>query len=200
MSNIDKIMSMLDWNNSLKVQERGVKLGKKVSSFNVFIQPGHPGFTKNVWGNCAKIIVSKTDETLNPYLVELLEWIEDLNWPGALIILERLKEFSKVNMLAFVFDLCVKRASATENYSWLGNMSELLGNHALLGSLEEECLAVLFKSKNEKVRFMAASNCLQMNLYINESKGILSSIKAQSQQMWQEESTFLSQVVQSEFS
>ena len=80
--NIDEIMDMLDWNNSIEVQEKGIELGGKVRCINVFLQPGHPGHCKNVWDNCAKILSQKSDETLKPYISNLLEWIEDSNWPG----------------------------------------------------------------------------------------------------------------------
>lgn len=60
---------------------------------NVFLQPGNPG--KYVWENCAMIFSEKTDQELRSYLYRLLVWLQDMNWPGAFIIAERLK---KVNM------------------------------------------------------------------------------------------------------
>ena len=40
MVNIDYIMELLDWNNSIEKQEQGVELAKEVKCINVFLQPG----------------------------------------------------------------------------------------------------------------------------------------------------------------
>ena len=44
------------------------------------------------WENCAKVICEKTDEELNKYTCEMLEWLQDINWPGAFLIMERLEK------------------------------------------------------------------------------------------------------------
>lgn len=74
MIDIDYIMSLLDWNNSEEEQEKGIELAKKVKCINVFLQPVFP-FGKNVWDNCAKVLDSKTNEELSPYLTELMTWL-----------------------------------------------------------------------------------------------------------------------------
>ena len=93
MYSIDEIMEMLDSslerNNSCEIQKQGIELGKKIKCLDVFFQPVYPS-GKLVWENCAKIIVSKTDEELEPYIFKMFEWLDDINWPGALIIFERL--------------------------------------------------------------------------------------------------------------
>ena len=65
-----------------------------MKSINVFLQPTDKYHNQNVWENCAAILAKRSDEELSYYLVELLEWLQDLNWPGALVILDRLKAFS----------------------------------------------------------------------------------------------------------
>lgn len=97
MYSIDKIMQMLDSsyekNNSEEVQNKGIELGKEVKFFDIFFQPKYPS-GKMVWENCAKIICDKTNEELEPYLDKMFEWVEDLNWPGALLIFERLVDMA----------------------------------------------------------------------------------------------------------
>ena len=143
MCNIDEIMNMLDWNNNAETQQKGIELAKDIKSINVFILPMHPGCSKNVWDNCAIILADKSDEVLNPYLIRLLEWIKDINWPGALIILDRLKRFSETSMLYFAVKVCVKKAVATNDRIWLGSMSELLDNDKLKNELPKDVLEVL---------------------------------------------------------
>lgn len=146
MNNIDQIMNMLDWNNSLEIQQEGVELGKSVKCINAFILPMNPEWNKNVWENCAKILNDKNDKILNPYLIKLLEWVEDFNWPGALIIIERLKKFSEMEMLSFAVKECVNIASATNNIIWLENLSELLDNDKLKEKIPVNILKILEKN------------------------------------------------------
>ena len=149
MYNIDEIMNMLDWNNSIEIQQKGIELAKLIKSINIFILPMHPGCNKNVWENCAQILVDKSDEVLNPYLTNLLEWIEDLNWPGALIIMERLKNFSETEMLTFAVEESTKIASATDNHIWLKNLSALLNNEKLKANLPIDILEILEKHSHD---------------------------------------------------
>lgn len=128
MYNIDEVMDMLDCNNDVEIQEKAIELAKNVKCINVFILPKHSKCNKNVWENCAKVLADKTDKILNPYLIKILEWIEDLNRPGAIIIVDRLKKFHDTKMLSFAIKECVKRASATDNRIWLENLSDLMDN------------------------------------------------------------------------
>ena len=132
MYNIDEIMDMLDCNNSVETQEKGIELAKNVKCINVFILPEHLECSKNVWENCAKILANRTDKELQPYLIDILVWIEDMNWPGAIIIDDRLKKFHDMKMLSFAIKECVKRASETDNHIWLENLSELMDDNAKL--------------------------------------------------------------------
>ena len=132
MYNIDEIMDMLDCNNSVETQEKGIELAKNVKCINVFILPEHLECSKNVWENCAKILADRTDKELLPYLTNILLWIEDMNWPGAIIIDDRLKKFHDMKMLSFAIKECVKRASETDNHIWLENLSELMDDNAKL--------------------------------------------------------------------
>ena len=97
MYSIDEIMQMLDSsyekNNSEEVQNKGIELGKKVKFFDVFFQPKYPS-GKMTWENCARIICDKTNDELEPYITQMFEWVEDLNWPGALLIFERLVDMA----------------------------------------------------------------------------------------------------------
>lgn len=148
MYNIDEIMLMLDWNNSAEEQDKGLRLAANIKSINVFMQPLHPGCNKNVWGNCAKILCEKPDYLLSPYLMQLLEWIEDLNWPGALNILDRLKNYADIKSLCFAVNESTKKAVALNNQIWLGNLCELLDNENLKVKLSGDTLDELKKYYN----------------------------------------------------
>ena len=78
MVTTEKIMDMLDWHMPAEIQAKGIFLAKNTETIIPFIQPVTPKHNKNVWGNCAEIIAERSDEELKPYLVELLEWLQDI--------------------------------------------------------------------------------------------------------------------------
>jgi len=140
--NIDEIMDMLDWNNSIEVQERGLELGRKVKCYNVFLQPGHLDYRKNVWDNCARILIEKTDEELYPYGDRLLEWLQDANWPGFFEIYERLKKMD-ASMICMCYISAVEIAQKTCQENWLNYLAGLIENEELLNKLPEEYQEIL---------------------------------------------------------
>lgn len=145
MYNIDEIMDMLVWNNDEETQRKGLEAAGKVKCLDVFFQPSYPENCKTVWENCAQVISEKTDKELSRYTTKMLEWLIDLNWPGADVILERLKCFREVDMLCYSVEECVKRAFLTGEEYWLGYMSELLDNEALKARLSDSTLQILEK-------------------------------------------------------
>ncbi len=124
MSDIDYIMELIDWNNSIEKQTQGIELAKDVKCINAFLQPGSP-YGKSVWENCAKILSKRTNEELSPYLIELMEWLQDMNWPGAFCILERLKEMMNESLFQYSYSVCLKCAKALKDKTWEKNLKML---------------------------------------------------------------------------
>lgn len=123
--NIDYIMSLIDWNKSINEQIDGIKMAENVENINVFLQPCNKNYNKNVWDNCAKILSKRTDDELSPYLVELLEWLQDLNWPGAYCILDRLQKYADDFSYNSALNTCLKYAQALEDDVWESNLRML---------------------------------------------------------------------------
>ena len=95
MVDIDYIMNLIDWEKSPEDQRAGIELAKQVECINVFLRPCSKKYNKNVWENCAVILAGREDSQLLPYLIELFSWLQDLNWPGSEIILDRLAKMPK---------------------------------------------------------------------------------------------------------
>lgn len=127
MHNIDEIMSMLDWNQPDEIQEKGRELAGNVECFHVFLQPCYVKYNKNVWDNCALIIADKSDEELCPFLSQLFTWLEDMNWPGAFCIWDRLKQFQDKEQLIYILDESIYKAKALKRRMWLSNLCEFKG-------------------------------------------------------------------------
>ena len=123
---IDNILKMLDWNNDLETQQEGRRIAREIKCLSVFVQPMDKQFNKNIWENCAIILSEKEDELLTPYLFRLLDWLQDLNWPGACIILERMKSYRDYEMLRMAIEDRIVVADALGEEVWLANLAELI--------------------------------------------------------------------------
>ena len=128
---IDELFDMLSWDSDEETQKKGIELAKNVKCYSVFLQPYGEDHSKDVWENCAKILSEYPDETLQYCTLELLEWLEDMNWPGAETIFERLLRMEDTSMLAMFLVNRVKEALACDKQVWLGNMAALLENKNL---------------------------------------------------------------------
>ncbi len=122
---IDEIIDMLNWNNDIEIQKQGIEEGKKIVNFNVFFQPRNKNISKNVWGNCAEIIISKKDKELTPYTYELYSWVQDLNWPGALQIFDKLKQLNSNEYFEKELDKFIEIARLIEDEIWLENLLDI---------------------------------------------------------------------------
>ena len=131
---IDTLFEMLDENQPIEVQEDAIREARKIKSLSVFMQPVEYKWS---WENCAKVICEKTDKELNSYKYEMLEWLQDLNWPGAFLIMERLEKMNPQLLLnATIY--AVKQALLLKDNEWLTYMSYLLKNKKFYDALSEE--------------------------------------------------------------
>ena len=125
MIDIDYIMGLLDWNKSIADQAEGIKMAENIENINVFLQPCSKNYNKNVWDNCAKILSARPNEELFPYMIELMEWLRDMNWPGAFCIFDRLKGMVNEPLFESSYTICLKYAQALEDEVWENNLRML---------------------------------------------------------------------------
>lgn len=118
----EKLFEMLDWNEPEEIQELGRRKAAGSGNIRCFLQPVFPKYSKNVWTNCALILAGKTDEELRPWLKDLLRWLQDMNWPGAEIIQERLEAFQDDEAFRQAFDTCMLEAVDTNDEDWAENL------------------------------------------------------------------------------
>ena len=139
MTGIHAIYDMLSWKNTPEIRLKGIRLAEEVRDLSLLIQPpAEP----SVWECCAQILYAKSDLELTPYLKYLLEWLQDLNSPGALTILTRLKTFSG-KKLKEPFLSCFSQAVGycnDDGLAWLDYLSELLDNEELKAELPQDVI------------------------------------------------------------
>lgn len=145
MTDIDRIMYLIDWKRSPAEQQEGISLAREVVCINAFFQPISSEYSKSVWDNCAAIICERSDKELLPYITDMLLWIEDLNWPGAEQIQQRLIAFQDISRLASVLDSLVPDLERLEKTSWLTFISDLLSNKKLSQTINNSTKEILTK-------------------------------------------------------
>ena len=145
MVNISDIYKMLSFNNSIQTRTEGIRLAKEIKDLSLLIMP--PA-APSVWECCAQVLFEKKDLELEPYLYELLGWLQDLNWPGALLILDRLKFFSGKKLKKPFMDrfLYASNSNNDEGLMWMDYSSELLDNEELKKELPRTVIEKLQKN------------------------------------------------------
>ncbi len=96
---------------------------------------------KDCWDNCAEILCAKDDETLKSLLPKFLEWLMDLNWPGALQVLDRLQRM-RVEVLKPALEAVVRRVRDSDE-AWMEWLAELIRNQNIRDALDADVLASL---------------------------------------------------------
>lgn len=125
---IDELFEMLSWDS-----DEGAEKGKNVKHLSIFIRKTG----KDTWENCAKILVEKSDEALKPYLLSLLEWLEDANWPGFILIYNRIKSML-AELIKSEYSYTINKAKKLKSKNWIINLAGLARNKELYESLERK--------------------------------------------------------------
>ena len=144
------ILNMLESDNTQEVQKMGLNMARDAEDISCFIQPLTPLHNKGVWENCAKIISARSDEELYPYLDDILEWLQDLTWPGTFLIIDRLKCFNGEMLYnAFVKSIYKAESKQYADYDWLSHLTKLLENAELVKIMDNTLYSKLKKIYNE---------------------------------------------------
>ncbi len=121
---LDEIYESFIWDASYNDEEYeskiaiGINEAKKYKYLYPFIQPIIPKKSKSIWEPCARVIALKSDDELEPYLYLLFEWLQDLNWPGADVIFDRLLNMPFA-LLEDALNHCKWRAKRENDELWL---------------------------------------------------------------------------------
>lgn len=84
------------------------------------------GFDKRAWEPFAQRICSQGDEAIIPLIPDMLEWLQDLNWPGAVLFANRLRELPEAVVYPVV-EKMIERAKTENDEIWIENLQDWLG-------------------------------------------------------------------------
>jgi len=81
-------------------------------------------FDKGSWDNKAQVIAAQSDHVLEHYAAGVLDWLQDLNWPGSMRLFERLAAVRKGRLDAAIAE-CIQFAESLNDEEWVCFLREL---------------------------------------------------------------------------
>jgi len=120
-SKMDKnIFLNLSWNASLNSQNKAINELASVESLdpNELIQP----ISKEYWENAAKVLNMIGYPRVEAAISGLFSWLQDMNWPGAMIVMELLKSLPKDVIIPYLESATIDG----DDEIWLINLSTFL--------------------------------------------------------------------------
>lgn len=114
------LLKKLSWRNKEDDQENAIREIMNDSNFqlNLLIQP----LDKSCWENAAKILKMMGYEKTKALSYDLFKWLQDLNWPGASIIIELLTSYPNEAFLPY-YEKAISEAIKTRDDPWLDYLS-----------------------------------------------------------------------------
>jgi len=117
------ILINLNWNASLESQKRAINDLASMANINpnTLVQP----IGKEYWENAAKVLVEIGYPRIEVAIPGLFVWLQDLNWPGAIIVMELLKSIPK-DVIIRHLESAANEAVNTDDQIWLINLSTFI--------------------------------------------------------------------------
>lgn len=128
MDEIGKLLNNISWNCSQSLQDSAINELSTIDDDIILklIQPGD----KSHWENAAKIFVKIGYPRIIIAVPGLLEWIKDMNWPGANIIMEVLGGIEENVLVPYIEDALIKAKNENDTV-WIAWIKELLNKKNL---------------------------------------------------------------------
>ncbi len=115
LSMYEALITKLDWNDettSSEITNEIINLG--ISDLSFLLQP----INKSYWDKAANVICELGVERYIDVLPSMMEWIQDLNWPGALRIFTELKSVDDIRVIRCIEDT-VAKVILLDDMEWL---------------------------------------------------------------------------------
>jgi len=114
------LLSPLDWNLPEAIQDKAINNILSLTDFDYksLIQP----IDIHHWENAAKVLSALGYNKISHLTKDLLEWVQDVNWPGAFIVLDILKTFPNDFLLPYL-ENAIMEAKLSNDDPWLEYLS-----------------------------------------------------------------------------
>lgn len=121
---VNILINDLDWNLSEKKIENAINKLVKMDDdkLHLLLQPR---YEKRYWHNAAIVIKRIGYPRIKIIIPGLLEWLQDMNWPGATTVVEILSEIDK-DILIHYLEAVLIEAKTTNDTLWITWIKEEL--------------------------------------------------------------------------
>ena len=112
----EKYYLKLDGNlDERTIKQNVLKLSKDLNYANSkFIRP----YEKKYWEDAAKVLEARGYPIIKDVILDVFEWMKDMNWPGALIAYDILKKLPE-DILVENLETSIQKAISTNDIGWL---------------------------------------------------------------------------------
>lgn len=124
----ENIFENLSWNASLDCQKKAINELALMDNLNpnALIQP----LGKDYWENAARTLSMIGYPRIEEAIPGLFNWLQDLNWPGALIVMDLLKSLPKETIIRHL-EFAANEALSRDDDIWLINLFTFLDDFKL---------------------------------------------------------------------
>ena len=126
---IYKLIKDLDINRPIEDQKNAIKTMITRNDYDIkkLILPLDIRYDigKKHWENAASVICGKKESTILMIVPDLLIWLQDMNWPGAWKILDRLNSLPKESILLHK-ENAIRTAKNSNDEIWIDNLNNIL--------------------------------------------------------------------------
>lgn len=128
MDNIEFLIRDLDWNKSEHVTNNAIQELLKVSEEEAILlaKQSNSLCCKSCWHNAAVILKEIGYPRNRLALPYLIDWFQDINWPGVQTIIELLKKIDKEILIPYIRDSANKALNDNDEL-WAFGILFLLG-------------------------------------------------------------------------
>lgn len=149
VDNFEALVDCLSWNEDPARQNEAIALlvaaGDRLDLF-LILRKGD----KSRWQNEARVLVLLGYPRFRGVIPEMMEWLQDLNWPGSSEIIQAFASMAK-DELAGHISMAVQRALAARDTDWLFGLRHLACESSLAAELfvDEEIRTALFDEEED---------------------------------------------------
>ena len=121
---VNKLIDALDWNATSEETENAIERLVNLDDDRLYLLL-QPRCDKRYWDNAAIVISKIGYPRIKSIIPGLLRWLQDMNWPGAMTVVETLQKVDK-NVLIYYIEQALLKAKATNDTSWITWIKEEL--------------------------------------------------------------------------
>jgi len=120
---INLLLDRLSWNTPEEIKGAAMRELEQLDedTLSVLIQPNGKG----CWENAAIVLKRIGYPRVRKVIPGLFEWLQDINWPGAEIVIEILANIEKKEILPYIETTLIEAAKKNDD-PWITGINELV--------------------------------------------------------------------------